>query len=57
MEASGVEELGKDPVAEDVRLVETKDGQEVEDEETRKPRIYRRPLALTEEMVPGVSSL
>ena len=36
-EVSGVEEFGKDPVAEEVRLEETKVGQEVEDEETRKP--------------------
>ena len=50
MEVSGVEELGKDPVAEEVRLEEAKDGQGVEDEESRRPRICRRPLAPIEEM-------
>ena len=49
--ASGVEELGGDPVAEGIRLEEAKDWQVDEDEETRKPRISRRPLGPTKEMV------
>ena len=50
-EVNGVEELGKDLAAEEARREKTKVGQEVADEETRKPRICRRPLAPTEEMV------
>ena len=51
MEVSGVDEFGKDLVAEQVRLEETEVGQGVGDEETRKPIICRRPLAPTKEMV------